>query len=185
MENYNKISNTIYIPESHKKYDVLPFHRKYNMEMFVWDNRLLDKIKKLTNMDDHTTYPYYHYKSYNDFLDEIENWISNFPNAKQEILEYKNSVIKMNNKDLWAIVQYIGESNWGFTKNKYYYYVVMYIENNSWIIWGIIDNEEYSAFLVWDPKCTNPVNLIKDLKIVMDPSHNLEKEFARIMENIN
>lgn len=174
----------MYIPNAHKKYDVLPTCRKYNIEMIVWDSNLLNKIQKLTNMTDYMVCPYQRYKSYEDFSREIESWIHEFPNAKQEILEYKNSVIKMNNKDLWAIVQYIGESNWGFTKNKYYY-VVMYVENNSWIIRGIIDNEEYDAFLTWSLNCTNPVDLIKDLKIVIDPSHNLENEFVKIMEDIN
>ncbi len=87
----------------------------------------------------------------------------------------------MNNKNLWAIVKYIGKTNWNFTKNKYYY-VVMYKENNSWVIGGIIDNEEYDAFEVWSPKCTHPVNLIKDFEIVVDPSNNLKKEFAKIMK---
>lgn len=89
----------------------------------------------------------------------------------------------MNNKDIWAIVKYIGKSNWSFTKN-HYYYVVMYVDNNSWIIGGIIDNEEYNSFHVWSPKSTNPVDLINDFKIIIDPSNNLENEFIKIMKSI-
>lgn len=172
----------MYIPNAHKQYDVLLTCRKYNVEMIVWDNELLKKIQKLTNMTDHEACPYGRYSSYEDFLVEMESWLHRFPNAKQEIIEYKNSVIKMNNKDLWGIVKYIGESNWSFTKNKYYY-VVMYVENNSWVMENIIDNEEYDAFLVWEPSCTEPVDLLKDLEIVLDPSYNLENEFVKIMKN--
>ena len=151
--------------------------------MIVWDYTLLNKIQKLTNMSDHIASPYYRYESYQDFFDEMDNWINKFPNCKQEIIEYKDSIIKMNNKDLWAIVQYVGESNWNFTKNNYYY-VVMYIENNSWKIEGIIDNEEYDAFMIWSPKCTNPVDLLKDLKIIIDSSNILEEKIAEIMKNL-
>ena len=129
-----------YIPETHKKYGVLPICKKYNFEMFIWDYKLLKKIKNLTNMKDYEVYPYQKYKSYEEFLNEIDKWIEKFPNYEQEIIEYKDSIIKMNNKDLWAIIQYIGETNYSFTKGKYYY-VPMYIENNSWIIGGVIDNE--------------------------------------------
>lgn len=170
----------IYIPEEHKKYDVLPNCRKYNVEMIIRDDTSLKKIKELSGMSDFETNPYQRYKSYQDFYEEMDSWIKKFPKYKKEIIEYKNSVKKLNNKDLWAIVEYIGESNWSFTKNKYYY-VVMYIDNNSWKIDGVIDNEEYNSFIVWSPKCTNPVDLANDFKIVVDPSNNLKNEFIKIM----
>lgn len=179
----NKEIRTIYIPSSHKTYNVLPISRRFNFEIIIVDLNLKNKIRKLTNMTDHETSTYQNYESYEDFCDVIDSWVNKFPIYKKEILEYKNSVIKMNNKDLWAIVKYIGKSNWNFTKNNYYY-VVMYKDNNSWIINGIIDNEEYDAFQVWLPKCTHPVNLVKDFEIVIDPSNNLLKEFAKIMKSI-
>lgn len=98
-------------------------------------------------------------------------------------MNFKNSIIKLNNKDLWGIVQYIGKSNFGFTKNDYYY-VVMYKENNCWKIYGIIDNEEYNAFQEWLPENTNPVDLLKELKIIIDPSNNLKNEFMKIMKEL-
>lgn len=138
-----KNSQNIYIPETHKKYNVLPNHKKYN--------------------------------------EEIGEWIKKYPEIKKEILDYKNSIIKLNNKDNWAIVQYIGNSNYSFTNNNFYY-VVMYKENDCWKVYGIVDNEEYDAFVVWKNKCTDHVDLLKDLKIVIDPSNILKEEFIRIMK---
>lgn len=177
----NKIISNIYIPENHKKYNVLKYHRKYNKEFFAWDGVLLRKIEKYTNMIN--TYPYYRYKTYQDFYRVIDEWLIKYPKIKQEIVNFKNSIIKLNNKDLWGIVQYIGKSNFGFTQNDYYY-VVMYKENNCWKISGIIDNEEYNSFPVWLPENTNPVNLLKDLKIIIDPSNNLKNEFMKIMKRL-
>lgn len=176
----NKDEFTIYIPEAHKKYDVLPNCRKYNFEIIIHNGWLLRKIKELTNMNDYDTDPYQKYRTYNEFFEEIDNWINKFPNCKKEIIAYKNYVIKLNNKDMWGIVKYIGESNWNFTKDKYYY-VVMYIENNSWVIDGIIDNEEYNSFMVWSPRCTDPVDLMNDFEIMVDPSNKLKELFAKII----
>ena len=173
--------SNIYIPDAHKKYNVLPHHRKYNEEMFVWDDNLLRKIEKYTKMIN--IYPYYRYKTYQNFYKVINEWIKKFPGCEQDILNYKNSLIKLNNKDNWAIVQYTGKSDFDFTTNNHYY-VVMYKENNCYKIYGIIDNEEYNAFESWNPKCTNPLDLIKDLKIIIDPSNNLKNEFSKIMKEI-
>lgn len=165
-----------YIPEAHKKYDVLPICREYNVEMFIWDEKLLKKIQKLTNMTDHMVCPYQNYKSYEQFLDEISSWINKFPNYEEEIIKYRDSTMKMNNKDQWAIIQYTGQTNYSFTKGKYYY-VPMYIDNDSWIIGGVIDNEEYTDFVAWQ----DSINLIKDFKIVIDPSNKLKDEFNKRM----
>lgn len=69
-------------------------------------------------MNDYDIYTYQKYRSYKELFKEINSWINKFPNCKKEIIVYKNSLIKLNNKDLWGIVKYIGESNWNFTKNK-------------------------------------------------------------------
>lgn len=171
-----------YIPESHKEYNVLPRCKDCNCEFFLWDHELLTKIKKKTGMLDYMINPYRNYESYEAFLDEMDNWIKKYPDCKNEIIEYRESVMKMNNKDLWAIVQYLGESNFDFT-NGNYYYVPMYYEGDELIIGGIIDNEEYSAFASWLLTCTNPVDLINDLKIVIDPSGLLKEEFIKRMNS--
>lgn len=175
--------NILYIPEEHKKYNLLPNCHKYNFEIIIHDGLCLRKIKELTNMNDYETGPYQKYRSYKDFFNEIDSWISRFPNCKKEIIDYKNNVIKLNNKDLWGIVKYIGKSDWSFTKDKYYY-VVMYKENGNWIIDGIIDNEEYNAFQVWSLGCSNPVDLIKDFEIIVDPSETLKEIFKNIMNSL-
>lgn len=71
-----------YVPKRHEKYNVLPTCRKYNVEIFVWDNELLKKIQRLTNMTDHMVCPYQRYKSYDEIIKEIDNWINKFPNFK-------------------------------------------------------------------------------------------------------
>lgn len=63
----NRENCTVYIPEAHKKYNVLPTCRKYNYEMIVWKDNFLRTIKELTGMTDHETCPYQHYKSYKEF----------------------------------------------------------------------------------------------------------------------
>ncbi len=60
----------------------------------------------------------------------------------------------------------------------------MYKENNYWKIDGLIDNEEYNSFPVWLPGNTDQVNLLKDLKIIVDPSNNLKSEFMKIMNKL-
>ena len=171
----------IYIPDAHKKYNVLPRHRESNVEIFMWDNPLLSKIEKETHMIN--VYPYYNYNTYQDFYKVIDEWIEKYPNIASEIKDFKKSLIMLNNKDNWAIVQYIGSTNWSFTNNNYYY-VVMYKENNHWKIYGIIDNEEYDASIAWSKRCTDPLDLLKDLKIIIDPSNNLKNEFIKIMKKI-
>ena len=94
-----------YIPKAHEKYNMLPICQKYNVEIFVWDNKLLKKIQSLTNLNDYMLCPYQRYKSYDEFLENINNLINRFPNLKREIIEYRKSVMKMNNKDEWGIVQ--------------------------------------------------------------------------------
>ena len=174
-----------YIPNSHKKYNLLPICILNDVEMIITDISLRNKIEKIVNKTKGMRlHPYCRFKTYQDYFNELEDLINQFPNYKVDILEYKNSIVKMNNKDLWAIVKYIGESNFSFTKDKYYY-VVMYLENNSWIIEGIIDNEEYDAFQVWLPGNTNPINLNTDFEIVIDPSNCLNEEFKNIMSSIN
>ena len=32
-----------YIPKAHEKYNMLPICQKYNVEIFVWDNKLFKK----------------------------------------------------------------------------------------------------------------------------------------------
>ncbi len=171
-----------YIPKAHEKYNMLPICQKYNVEIFVWDNKLFKKIQSLTNLNDHMLCPYQRYKSYDEFLENMNNLINRFPNLKREIIEYRKSVMKMNNKDEWGIVQYIGKSNYEFTNGKYYY-VPMYTENGLWTIIGIIDNEEYTAFEVWSTKCTNPVNLTENFKIIIDPSNGLKETFIKLMKH--
>lgn len=62
----DEIISNVYIPETHKKYNVLKNHRLYNEEMFVWDDVLLKKIEKYTNMIN--IYPYYRYKLIRIFI---------------------------------------------------------------------------------------------------------------------
>lgn len=178
MNNESKI----YIPESHKKYNVLPNSQKYNYELIIWDQELLNKIRKLTNMSDHETLPYSQFHSYQELYQEIDSWIIKYPEYEDTIMEYKKSLEKMNNKDLWAIVKYIGKSNYSFTKDKYYY-VVMIHESDEWKVEGIVDNEEYSCFMVWKDTCSETVNLNKDFEIIIDPSYKLENMFEYLMQN--
>lgn len=175
--------NTLYIPEEHDKYNLLPNCHKYNFEIIIYDGWYLRKIKEVIGLNDYETDPYQKYKSYKEFFNEIDGWISRFPNSKKEIIEYQNNVIKLNNKDLWGIVKYVGKTDWSFTKNKYYY-VVMYKENNNWVIDGIIDNEEYNSFQVWSEKCSDPVDLMKDFEITVDPSKELRNIFKTIMNSL-
>lgn len=60
----------------------------------------------------------------------------------------------------------------------------MYKENDCWKIDGIIDNEEYNSFLVWLPENTEQVDLLKNLRIIIDPSNNLKNEFIKIMNKL-
>lgn len=71
---------TIYIPENHKKYDVLATCRKYNFEIIILNNNLLHEVERLTGITDYMRlHPYQRFKTYKEFLDEIDGLISKFP----------------------------------------------------------------------------------------------------------
>lgn len=161
--------NTIYIPKEHEKYNLLPSCRRWNIEMIIWDPHIIREIKKITNKMYHELSPYGRFNSYKQLYKEVDSWIKEYPAHKQLFQSYKESLKTLNNKDIWGIVKYNGESTFEFT-NGNYYYIATIIENGKYEPIGIIDNEEYSAFIYWDKET---FKLPKEFEIIIDLSNKI------------
>jgi len=154
-----------YIPKEHLKYDILPNSRKGNWEVISYDSNLMNELLN-ANVDISPYDP----KTMEDFYDEIDECIQKYPKQKELLLKFKEDLINRNNKLNWGIIKYLGKTNGEFTHNRCYY-VPMFKRNNEVIVDGIIDDEEFTSYLVSGLN-GNYYNL--DFEIVEDPFNNLK-----------
>lgn len=151
-----------YIPKEHLKYDILPFARENNYEVFAYDSELLQKAEKATNNLVVIPYGFHSFEEYIALLDDA---LRKYPNA-QIVNDYKQKMFLMNDKTQWGIVQYKGDSipdGASFTKDRYYY-VPMFNINGEWKIGGIIDDEEFTDYIY----------PLEDFIVIVDPSGTLK-----------
>ena len=135
-----------YIPEKHKQFDILPMCRRNGSEVVVYDEQLYDKIRA---RGCELSFPY-NIASLEKYYEEIDSCIAKYTKLKDILQEYKDYLFKWNNKDIWGIVRYNGESNCTFTKGRCYY--VPICEENGKLIpsSGVIDDEEWTTYEAWD-----------------------------------
>ena len=144
-----------YIPEAHKKYDLLPRCRKEGGEVFSYSSELESAILDFASKNSHI-WPY-GFNSYDEFYDYLDYETDNayaalgdcdrFYTIRQLIAEYKEDIKRRNIKENWSIVQYVGETIENFfTHGRYYYWPC---SEDSPTYEGIIDDEEFSSYVAF------------------------------------
>ena len=153
LERLATLNNMPYIPEAHKKYNLLPGCTKHGGDVLYYPSSECRKISKLLPEGlDITPYNI----SYSEYDDQLDRYISDYGMTDGELNElgtmitnYKAQIKKMNVKENWSVLRYIGESYnnigefGGFTHGRYYYVAGVNEVDKSV---HIIDNEEYDAF---------------------------------------
>ena len=137
-----------YIPEKHKKYNLLPYCREHGGEVFEYPYTL-DKVDEMLRLSGGSLMPY-GYNSYEEYYRDVDRWIEKFKldDDKRELLEqFKSEMLQMNQKEQWSVLKYIGESTdscFGLTQGNYYYWPTR-IDNPGYN--GVIDDEEFTSYL--------------------------------------
>lgn len=137
-----------YIPKDHEKYNLLPMCREYGGEVFAYPFDLIDKISKYVN-DANSLIPY-GFNSYQEYYNKLDQVLLKYSeNTEISIIlkQYKQTVAKMNIKENWSILRYIGESSgdmFGLMHGHAYYWPCS-MDNP--VYEGVIDNEEFTSYL--------------------------------------
>jgi hypothetical protein len=142
-----------YIPEAHKKYNLLPYCTENGGEVFEYPSIMADEIE---NLMPESVMPY-GYESYSEYYFKLDEYISKYgmKNGKHNkrrlnklgkmILHFKELMQKINGKESWSVVRYIGKSTGGagLTHGRYYY-LTSICEHTKTA--GIIDDEEFTSY---------------------------------------
>lgn len=136
-----------YIPKEHEKYDLLPFCRKNGGEVFEYPSELIDEAEELLETASGLIpYGYKSYEEYFNYIDALIKENSNCENIVIKLKELRDMVTKMNKKEDWSILRYIGQSTdsaCGLTNGKNYYWPTRKDEP---FYSGVIDDEEFTSY---------------------------------------
>ena len=92
----------------------------------------------------------YNFDSYDDYYQYIDELILRYsgkPNVAEKLQQVRDTVKKMNQKEQWSILRYIGQTDdqvFGLTNGKNYYWPT---QADDPVYCGVIDNEEFTAYL--------------------------------------
>lgn len=137
-----------YIPKNHEQYDLLPFCRKDGGEVFDYPSKLIYEAEQLLGCSE-GIFPY-NFDSYEDYYTSLDELIAKHGgNAVivQKLREVREMVMKMNRKEEWSILKYVGptdDSCFGLTHGKNYYWPT---RQENPVYCGVIDDEEFTAYL--------------------------------------
>ena len=157
-----------YIPESHKKYNLLPRRTEKGGEVFSYPSTE-NEISALLPEGEHVI-PY-GYGSYAEFDEQLDDYIEQYGKTNgilnelgQKLAEYKETVHKMNVKENWSVLRYLGEttSNLFGLKHGQYYYWPCSAEHPEYE--GVIDDGEFTSYMAYaieNPKITDENAVIK------------------------
>lgn len=136
-----------YIPETHKRYRLLPYCCEHGREVFEYPSGLLNKVNNV--LPERETLDPYGFKSYEEYYSAVDKWISIFEdnsNIKALLLLFRKEMQSLNCKENWSILKYVGPSSdsvFGLTPGRYYYWPCS-LKNSAYR--GVIDDEEYTAY---------------------------------------
>ena len=137
-----------YIPEIHKKYDLLPYCRKKGGEVFEYPCKLLNKLERyLPDGENMMPYGYESYKAYYSEMDKLAEQYFKDPEVAKLYTDFKSEMHKLNVKENWSVLRYIGKSSnecMGLTFGRVYYWPCS-AENP--VYEGVIDDEEFTSYL--------------------------------------
>lgn len=137
-----------YIPKEHEKYNLLPLCRKDGGEVFDYPSQLIYEAEQLLGSSV-GLFPY-NFDSYEDYFASIDGLIrdnSENPEIVSKLSEVREMVWKMNQKEEWSILRYIGPSDdgpCGLTNGKLYYWPT---RKENPVYCGVVDDEEFTAYL--------------------------------------
>ena len=137
-----------YIPEIHKKYDLLPYCKKHGGEVFEYPSKLLNKLEGY--LPDGKNMMPYGYKSYEEYYSEMDKLSEQYfkdSEVAKLYTDFKSEMFKLNVKENWSVLRYIGESSnacMGLTSGNTYYWPCN-IETP--LYEGVIDDEEFTSYL--------------------------------------
>ena len=158
-----------YIPEAHKKYNLLPRCTEKGGEVFSYPSSAEREISAMLPEGEHVT-PY-GYDSYAEFDDQLDRFVERYGNTDNElnelgrkIIRYKDVIHKMNVKESWSVLRYLGKTTsnlFGLTHGRYYYWPCSaeYPEYE-----GIIDDEEFTSYSSYAVKAP----IISDENVVIE-----------------
>jgi len=137
-----------YIPEKHKKYDLLPLCRNSGGEVFDYPGKLISEAEDIIDAPK-GLFPY-NFDSYEEYYSYLEGLISSSsecPDAVEMLMRLKQSVLEMNQKEEWSVLKYLGPSDddgLGLTHGKNYYWPT---RKANPVYCGVVDNEEFTSYL--------------------------------------
>ena len=103
-----------YIPKEHEKYNLLPLCRKDGGEVFDYPSKLIYEAEQLIGSSV-GLFPY-NFDSYEEYFASVDGLIrdnSESPEIVSKLSEVREMVWKMNQKEEWSILRYIGPSDDG------------------------------------------------------------------------
>lgn len=176
-----------YIPESHKKYDLLPRSQEYGGEVFEYPSELLNRLEERIGCG---LMPY-GYDSYEEYFEELENLKSKLsdPQAIKILDDYKIEIIDLNKKEDWSICRYTGNTNdetpLRLTPGRAYYWPTKADEP---VYRGVIDDEEFTCY--WYPTEASDWEILEDptgmafRTIFQQKDYVSREEFEDVMEQL-
>jgi len=176
IKRLSTLNNLPYIPEAHKKYNLLPGCVKYGGDIHYYPKSEYSTISKLLPKGE-TILPYHYgcaeYSALLDFhISKYGMTDGELNELGRMISDYKLRIKEMNIKENWSILRYIGESYGnsgafgGFTHGRYYYLA------------GI--NEAQKALYIFDNEELGVVTCTPDVtrwEVVEDPTGMAAKVF--------
>ena len=132
-----------YIPKKHEKYNLLPRRMECGGEVFEYPSLLYE----LEDILEKSLMPY-GYDSYEEQFKELDNITeaASDPEQLKLISDYKELIIKMNQKECWSVCKYVGDPFdrvFGLTPGQNYYWPTTVDDP---VYRGVIDDEEFTSY---------------------------------------
>jgi len=137
-----------YIPREHEKYDLLPYCREDGGEVFDYPGKLINEAEKCIEAS-LSLFPY-NFESYEEYYGTIDKLIlqhSDRPDAVAILTQLRNEVMKMNQKEEWSVVRYVGPADdnvLSLTHGKNYYWPT---QKDNPVYCGVVDDEEFTSYM--------------------------------------
>ena len=150
-----------YIPKEHEKYDLLPLCRKEGGETWEYPEKMIYEIEKI--LDNESSLFPYNYDSYEQYDAVIDALVEKYKGRSEVIAklnELRITVRKMNRKEEWSILRYIGPTDdkvFGLTHGKNYYWPT---RKESPVYCGVVDDEEFTSY--WYPTEAQMWEILED-----------------------
>lgn len=178
-----------YIPENHKKYDLLPNLIKNGGEVFSYPTELVDKVSSYYPSDEHfIPYGYDSYQEYYDYLDKHKREATD-PKLIELLNELRREIECYNKKEDWSVCRYIGSTTSlisGLQNGKCYYWPCC---ADNPVYEGVIDDEEFTSY--WYATSPELWEILEDptgmayATIYNQDKHNSKEYFNGVMKALN